>query len=316
MKPIFKTIGIGALAVVTIFYATQLMAFREYAFFVSQIRLRQILHVSNLNDEIKLSVVCQKMHQESCFLRAAQNWYEKDSANMNAIGAMAMALVQNNRIADSLPYFRAYTASGGHDRMVTPYFAKALSQLGQWDEAIPLYYQIFATELSNRELAADLLKALQQAGHWAEAMSLREQLSGVKHWSAEVSAARGLASENSLMREERFPSLDGRTFLLPITMGNAPMFFLPAQPDQKVSAFNSAELARWSIRYEKISGGRIRLPEFQLGGLKVRGVEGNLCGDCTTVVGSDVLLKLAGRVDHRNKIAMLILSTETGELNR
>ncbi len=331
MNSILRFAALAASASLSILLVIQLCLFHEHAVSVTWLYLRKAIRISSLQDEKKLGAICRSLGRSNCALNAAKIWVEKEPGNLEAIARLAMAYANSNQFAEAAQYFRVYFAGGGADHETTRSYASTLAKLGQLEESIPWYYETLAAEPSNRELAAELLGQLQRIGRVTEALSLRQQLASLGHLSPLAVVSRNVASlseeasvadkaqakanihalERLTDNEIYFPSLDGRTFVLPVSVGERNVSFVSADPDQKKSKFNLADLSQWQIKFVRVGDDRARISQLRIGEVTVHDLEVATCSDCKSIVGSDALLKAEGRVDTRNRIAMLILNGDS-----
>ncbi len=293
---------------------TQMILFREHAALATWLYAKKMFQISSLSDEKKMANICKALSRYECVLQISKHWVDKEPGNLEALSSLAVSLTTLNRFDESMPFFRAYFANGGHAFEPTRWYAATLSQLGEVDQAIPLYYQALAAEPKNRELSAELLSCLQKANRETEALSLREQLADVRHLTASMSKGameRDIANEKIHDRNElHIPSMDGKTFPLPLTLPNNRIVFVSAEPDQKQSKISLDDLKEWELKFTRVDNDHVRIARLQAGAVIWRDIVVLTCNDCISILATDVLIKADGRVDSRSKIAMLILSTE------
>jgi len=308
------------------FGTIQIVNFGSHAAETTYIYALEAVRLASTENDERLGQICNSIGRLDCAIRVFSKLQLENPGRLEDMSNLAVALTKANRISEALPYYQAYVAGGGADDSVVRWYAQALVASGAIGQAIPWYYRALSADVHNRELAAELLEALNKIGRVDEALSLREQMSDIGHYSAVAGSSeeksleptRGLASENaaaekdsttdSPVKEYYFPSLDGRNFLLPFHSGHNASEFIAADPDRKNSVINEVDLARWGLAPRVNGAGRVMVKELKIGPLTIHDAELETCDECKTVLGADTLAKAAGRVDTRNKIALLILT--------
>jgi tetratricopeptide (TPR) repeat protein len=296
----------------------QTIVFRQYAYEATMIYARQMLGLGSADGEQRLGRICSQLGRHQCAQDMYRRLQELRPNSLDDMANLAVALTNGQKWTEALPYYQAYVAGGGVAEDVVRWYALALTKTGSAEQAIPWYYRAFSVDVNNREVAVELLDALKKAGRTDEALSLREQIADLKHFSAvelktidterEPAAVAGESGDGATKNEYYFPSLDGKIFFLPFRYREKNSEFILADPDRKSSVINEVDLARWGLAPRVNGAGHVLVKELKIGELIIHNAEMEVCDECKTMIGADILAKAAGRVDTRNKIALLILT--------
>ncbi len=164
---------------------------------VIPLQVKQLTGSMNADDFESMATICMERKKYDC----VEKMYSKTaSLSLDNLARYADFLVKREKLRLAAEQYRSYFTNGGVDLQITYNYAKALTQLGQFDEASVLFQQVIDAKPDTVQITViqNYVRALMNANQFEKAKLVIED---VRKKSAQANAF--MAEEMAQILERR-----------------------------------------------------------------------------------------------------------------
>jgi tetratricopeptide (TPR) repeat protein len=301
------------------FLCLQVFRWQNFAFEVTWLSLKSGTVGLNFQNRLRFGSICNSIGNYGCSEEQFQQALILTPGHLSSLGNLAIAQSHMGENEAALQSFEKYFLGGGLAYDVMYYYAQHLINNGYFENGINWLYRSLSVHTSNQAVANELLDRLTLEERFFEALSLSGALiesdpTSQEFWRSKQQSllqfldtqdAKREAAKKKGKEEEkedealRIPSLDGKTYLVPVRYDESSPWSLfmmdRGEPDTLV---NAAVLSKWSYElFEKIrsqqkdSGDKVKfqLKHISVGPWTIETLDATFCEKCQSRLGRNIL---------------------------
>ncbi len=306
--------------------AMQTILFRKYAIEATWIYAKMTLGIETVEDYRTMGSLCNSIKRKSCSIRFFKKIMAYDSSNLEAMANLGINYAMSGDYANARKYFQVYFSSEGRGFESAKWYAKALEELNQSDEAIYWYYYLMSNFKKYKFAAERLVSLLIQRDRKLEALSVIEQVrvDSKKYARKEsqlineiindenydrsltsINSTEDKAEEIAKSLEIRIPSFDGLLFRIP-QVSHSGVHFISVRDEGNRSQFSLKDMVSWGIQWTKISKSKARINEMKIGDWRLQDIEVDLCNECESYLGVRDLINKGAFIDVQGHVPFIV----------